>query len=353
MNGFTMKNFLFILLLCCAFPVFSQTEMLVWSDEFNNRGLPNGANWGYDIGSSGWGNREIQFYTNLARNAWQENGVLKIQAHKKGDTWTSARLLSKDRVQFTYGRLVFRAKLPAGSGTWPALWMLGSDISTAGWPACGEVDVMEHIGREPARIHCSIHSPSSFGNTTNTAIKNVATYNTEFHEYQVNWTPEKIEFSIDSALLYTYNPKVKNAESWPFNKPFFILMNIAMGGNWGSDPQYETNNLKNGIDSTLTDVAMEVDYVRLYQIIRPDMELVTLKNISVSSDTATGAVTIHRGQEDPGKGFVLDSAGHTLHTFDLAGGAPTTTLSQLPPGARFLRLESGGNVATVRLSKTP
>lgn len=348
-----MKNFLFILLLCFAHPVFSQTEMLVWSDEFNSKGLPNGANWGYDLGSSGWGNREIEFYTNLSRNARQENGVLKIQAHKTGDTWTSARLLSKDKVQFTYGRLVFRAKLPAGSGTWPALWMLGADISTAGWPACGEVDVMEHIGREPARVHSSIHTPSSFGNTSHTAIKTVNTYNTEFHEYQVNWTPEKIEFSIDSVLLYTYSPQVKNADTWPFNKPFFILMNVAMGGNWGSDPKYETNGLKNGIDSTLTDVAMEVDYVRLYQIVSPDNELVTLKNISVAANPATGGITIHRAQEDAGKGWVLDKAGHTLYTFDLAGGAPTASLNQLPQGACFLRLESGSNVATVKIPKAP
>lgn len=348
-----MKAFFSLLALILTIPGFSQTEMLVWSDEFNGSGVPDAANWGYEIGNNGWGNNEIEFYTNLSQNARQENGVLKIEARKAKNMWTSARLVSKGKVTFTYGRLVFRAKLPAGSGTWPALWMLGSDIDSAGWPACGEVDVMEHIGREPTKVHCSLHSPSSFGNTVNTAVKTVDTYNTEFHNYQVNWTPEKIEFSIDSVLLYTYNPAVKNASTWPFNKPFFIIMNIAMGGNWGSDPQFETNGLKNGIDTVLTDVTMEVDYVRLYQMVSASKEIAALDNITVSSNPSSGELNIHRALEDPGNGVVLDATGRQVFTFKLAGENQTINLQQLPKGVYFLRLECRGSVATVKISLAP
>lgn len=240
---------------------------LVWSDEFNNDGAPAPANWGYDLGNNnGWGNNELQTYTNASNNVRVENGMLVIEARKSGSNWTSGRIQSQGKQSFTYGKVVYRAKLPQGSGTWPALWMLGASISNGiSWPACGEIDVMEHVGKAAGVIHGSLHTPSSFGNTVNTGTKTISTYNSEFHDYAVLWTPDKIQFQIDDVPFYTYQPATKNDQTWPFKAPFFFIMNIAIGGNFGSDPQYETGGFKNGVDPALTLVRMEVDYIRVYQ----------------------------------------------------------------------------------------
>lgn len=183
---------LFLVLLSIGLNSYGQDcYQLVWSDEFDTPGSPDPAVWGYDLGNSGFGNREIQNYTSSTENARIENGLLIIQAKKTGDGWTSARLKSQGKKSFTYGRIEFRAKLPAGSGTWPALWMLGESISTAGWPACGEVDIMEHVGKDPGKVHASLHTPSSYGATVNTAITTVTDFSTAFHVYAVDWTQDK------------------------------------------------------------------------------------------------------------------------------------------------------------------
>jgi beta-glucanase (GH16 family) len=256
-----------ILILCILQTeiIAQQCYTLVWSDEFDTDGAPNSANWGYDLGASGWGNNEVQNYTNSLDNARVENGILTIEAKKTGTQWSSARLISAGKRTFTYGRIEFRAKLPVGSGTWPALWMLGSNIQSTPWPACGEIDIMEHVGKNHGQVHSSLHSSSSYGATVNTGITSVQNVSTDFHIYRLDWTADSMKFFVDGNLFYTYAPQTKNDQNWPFNKPFFIIMNIAMGGNWGSDPQYETNGLKNGIDPALTSAKMEIDYVRVYQ----------------------------------------------------------------------------------------
>ena len=259
-----MKLLASIFITLLTFSAFSQAGKLLWSDEFDSNGLPDTSTWKFELGAGGWGNNEVQQYTSLPANVRQENGLLVIEALKSGPEWTSARIISHDKVEFQYGRIVFRAKLPAGSGTWPALWLLGHNIFTAGWPEGGEIDVMEHVGKNPGIVHSSLHTASSFGSTVNTKTIKVDAFDTEFHEYEANWTKDKIEFRIDGKLFYTYEPLEQNSSTWPFNQPFFIIMNIAMGGNFGSDPQYETNGLKNGIDPTLTSARMEVDYVRIY-----------------------------------------------------------------------------------------
>lgn len=237
----------------------------MWNDEFNGAGKPDSTKWGYDIGDDGWGNNELQYYTDLAQNASQENGSLFIRALKSGNKWTSARLLSKNKAEFLYGRVVFRAKLPAGSGAWPALWMLGSNIQEVGWPTSGEIDIMEHVGRNPGIVQCALHSLSSYGNTVNKKETPVPTLAAQFHEYELNWSPQKLEFRVDGILFYTYEPPVLDASTWPYDKPFFLIMNIAMGGNLGSDPRLETNGLKNGIDPNLSSFVMELDWVRVYR----------------------------------------------------------------------------------------
>jgi beta-glucanase (GH16 family) len=260
-----MKTLIIVALVWFALGCAAQNDKLVWSDEFDGNGLPYPGKWGYDLGNSGFGNNEIQNYTNKTQNVRQENGVLIIEALKSGNSWTSARVVSRDKYQFTHGRVVFRAKLPAGVGTWSALWMLGANIAEASWPACGEIDVAEHRGIEQSIIYSSIHAPANYGEHVSTATHKVKSFDSEFHLYEANWKNDRVEFSIDNELFFTYKPDTLNSSTWPFDKPCYLIMNIAMGGNWASDPRFETNGLKNGIDPLLNSVRMEIDYVRIYE----------------------------------------------------------------------------------------
>jgi len=230
---------------------------LVFSDEFDVDGAPNQNNWAYDLGAGGWGNAEKQYYTNKSTNISVTGGVLKITAKKEtfnGSEYTAARIKTQGKFSFKYGRVDVRAKLPATGGTWPAIWMLGSNIGTVGWPACGEVDIMEHVGNDLGKIHASVHTPSSSGNTINTATKLVADAATAFHVYSINWSARKIEFLVDDVLYYTYNPTTKNSSTWPFDANQFIILNVAMGGTFGGN-----------IDPNFTSDTMEIDYVHVYQ----------------------------------------------------------------------------------------
>lgn len=230
---------------------------LVWADEFNTDGAPKSSNWAYDTGDGGWGNNEKEYYTTREENVVVENGLLKITAQKEnynGASYTSARLKTQGKFSFKYGKVEVKAKLPEGGGTWPAIWMLGSNITSVGWPACGEIDIMEHVGNELGKVHSTIHTPSSYGASVNTATKNVSNVSSEFHVYGMEWNAQKIQFSIDGTVFYTYNPTDKNNNTWPFDKEQFIILNVAMGGNFGGD-----------IDPEFTSGTMEVDYVRVYQ----------------------------------------------------------------------------------------
>jgi len=229
---------------------------LVWSDEFNGEGQPDTLTWTYDIGNGmdGWGNHELQYYTNENQNVYVKNGSLFIRAVKKEGQWTSARLKTQGKRNWTYGRFVFRAKLPTGKGTWPALWMLGESISKVGWPLCGEIDIMEHVGRNPSVVQSAMHTPSSFGATVNLNSTKVPTFDSEFHLYEMSWSKDKIEFFVDGKSYYTYNPAVKDDKTWPYDAPFFILVNIAMGGGLGGE-----------IDPGLESAQMEIDYIRVYE----------------------------------------------------------------------------------------
>ena len=232
-----------------------------WSEEFNIDGLPNSENWIYEIGTGcpdlcGWGNGESQYYTDRVENVKVENGLLKITAKTEsynGSNYTSARIISRDKYEFQYGRVDIRAKLPTGAGTWPALWMLGANHQSVGWPACGEVDIMEHWGHNPTVISGAIHTPDSFGDTWTKGETIVSDYSTQFHIYSINWTSEKIEFFVDDNIFYTYNPSPKTETNWPFDAPAFFILNVAMGGSWFD------------IDPNFVESTMEVDYIRVYQ----------------------------------------------------------------------------------------
>ena len=232
---------------------------LVWQDEFNQDGVPNTSNWGYNtgVGDNGWGNNESQYYTDRLDNAKVENGLLKITAKKEdyqGSQYTSARLLTAGKFDFTYGRIDVRAKLPSGGGVWPAIWMLGSSISSLGWPAAGEIDIMEYVGNNPGKISSAIHTTSSSGATINYKAVSISNETTEFHLYSMVWTADSLTFMLDDVAYYTYNPATKNPQTWPFNDKQFIILNIAMGGTLGG-----------AIDTNFNTSTMEIDFVRVYQ----------------------------------------------------------------------------------------
>ena len=235
---------------------------LVWADEFNYKGLPDSTKWAYDVGGDGWGNNEAQFYTKAdTNNAVVGNGFLSIIARKEkheNKEYTSARMVTKGKKDWSFGRVEISANLPKGRGTWPAGWMLGSNINTVGWPQCGEVDILEHVGYDPDTVVGSIHSTSynhikGTQKTKRIFIKNPYT---EFHVYACEWDTNKMVFSLDGMPYLTVMNEHKTEKEWPFNNPMYILLNVAIGGNWGGTK---------GIDESIFPVKMEVDYVRVFQ----------------------------------------------------------------------------------------
>ncbi len=237
---------------------------LVWADEFDRPGLPDSTKWAYEVGGNGWGNNELQYYTSRrAENARVEKGNLIIEARKEayqGKNYTSARLLTQGKTTWMYGRIEARAKLPKGVGTWPAVWMLGKNISTAGWPRSGEIDIMEHVGFDEGVVHGTVHT-EAYNHGKNTQKGNAVTISdvtAAFHLYAIEWTADKIDFFVDDQKYYTVQKsELGNTEAqWPFDQPFFLLLNVAVGGNWGG---------QKGVDETIWPQRMEVDYVRVYQ----------------------------------------------------------------------------------------
>jgi hypothetical protein len=232
---------------------------LIWQDEFDVDGAPDPDYWTFDIGTGngGWGNGELQYYTGLPANVKVENGTLLITARNEsyqGSNYTSGRIKTEGKFAFQYGRVDIRTKLPGGEGIWPANWMLGSNFSTIGWPACGEIDIMEYRGADPDIIHGAIHTPSSFGGTVNHATTTVANAESEFHIYSIEWDDTKIRFMVDYTEFYVYEPAVYNSSTWPFDAPCFILLNVAVGGSFGG-----------WVNNSIFPQTMEIDYVRVYQ----------------------------------------------------------------------------------------
>jgi beta-glucanase (GH16 family) len=235
----------------------------VFVDEFNYTGLPDPNKWGYDIGGSGWGNNELQYYTNQLKNAFVANGKLTITAYKEemeGRNYTSARLITKNKGDIKYGRIEVRAQLPAGLGTWPAIWMLPTDWVYGGWPSSGEIDIMEHVGYDQDVIHITTHSEKYYFkiNTQKSATKKIENASTQYHVYRLDWTPEKITGYIDNELIFTNVNEGTDYKAWPFDQRFHLLLNIAVGGDWGG---------AKGIDENVFPASMLVDYVRFYKMI--------------------------------------------------------------------------------------
>jgi len=227
---------------------------LFWSDEFNTDGEPDQTKWSYNLGNNnGWGNNELENYTSNPENVIVQNGVLKITAIKEnsnGYQYSSARIVTDQKFSFTYGKVEIRAKLPSGLGTWPALWMLGQDYATNAWPACGEMDIMEQIGRTPTTVYGTLHYPGHSGANGNQGTTQVQNTSTQFHVYGLQWSPTTVDISVDGVVFQS----VPNSPSLPFNANFFFIFNVAMGGDFGGT-----------VDPNFTSSTMQVDYVRVYR----------------------------------------------------------------------------------------
>jgi beta-glucanase (GH16 family) len=237
---------------------------LLWSDEFDRAGAPDPARWSYDVGGKGWGNHELQFYTDARReNARVENGRLIIEARREpwqGSAYTSARLVTKGKADWTYGRFEIRARLPLGRGTWPAIWMLPTvwNLGDGKWPDNGEIDIMEQVGFDPGTVHASTHSQKHQwrNNTQRTASVAVPDAGSAFHTYALEWDPEEMRIYVDDQHYFTSKKAGGDWTIWPFDRNFYIVLNLAVGGDWGG--------IK-GVDDAAFPQRMEVDYVRVYR----------------------------------------------------------------------------------------
>lgn len=233
---------------------------LVWSDEFEGEAIDL-SNWTYDLGngSGGWGNNELQTYTNSANNSFVADGKLFIVAEKVGENaYTSARLKSLDLQEFQYGRIDVRAILPKGQGIWPAIWMLGANYPDVGWPACGEIDIMELLGHLAGTVHGTAHWGIDWPNWTHQGSSTSIypeNFDEEFHVFSIDWSEDNIDFIMDDEVFFNINPSMMNGQPYPFNNPFFFILNVAVGGNWPGYPD----------ETTTFPVFMAVDYVRVYQ----------------------------------------------------------------------------------------
>ena len=232
---------------------------ITMQDEFDQDGAPNSSIWAYDIGGNGWGNNELQYYTDRSQNVAVQNGYLIITAEKENfeeASYTSARILSKGLFEQAYGRFEARIKLPWGQGIWPAFWLLGGDIDTNNWPNCGEIDIMEYRGQNPTMVLGTVHGPGYSGGESISKSYSLTNdrFDTGFHVFGIEWTPDYINYYVDDVLYNQITPEDVTGE-WVFNKPFFIIINLAVGGSFVGSPNAET----------VFPQTMLVDYVRVYQ----------------------------------------------------------------------------------------
>jgi len=233
-------------------------RVLVWSDEFLEEEI-NTSNWTYDLGGGGWGNQELQTYTSSAENSMISEGKLVILAKASGGSYTSARLKSIGLQEFQYGRIDIRAKLPVGQGLWPAIWMLGANYTSMGWPACGEIDIVELVGSNPRRVHGTVH----FGNNPSQhqsagqgiSIPFPDTFADEFHVFSIEWEESLIRWFLDDQEYFSISPSNMNGQNYPFNEEFFFILNVAVGGQWPGPPS----------ENTAFPQFMAVDYIRVFQ----------------------------------------------------------------------------------------
>jgi beta-glucanase (GH16 family) len=242
---------------------FAQSR-LVWRDEFDGpaNAAPDAKKWTYDLGAGGWGNKELQTYTDAIENAHLDGqGRLVIRALRSKDGgFTSARLKTAGKFEGKYLRVTARMKVPKGQGLWAALWMLGATFPAEQWPACGEIDIMEHIGKEPSSTYGTVHGPGYSGKNGPSGKRELARnvgFGDSFHEYSVEWRPGEISFFVDGSRFHTvHRDKLPAGTRWVFDRPFFIIVNLAVGGEWPGDPDV----------STQFPAVFEIDWIRAYRL---------------------------------------------------------------------------------------
>lgn len=330
--------------------LFSQIDVtyndLVWSDEFDSDGAVNSSNWHHQTqlpAGGNWFNGEVQHYTNQISNSFVNAGILNITAKKEPYTdqgitkqYTSARLNSK--FAFLYGRIDIRAKVPTNQGTWPALWMLGKNVNedggffdsqfgTTNWPACGEIDIMEH-GITPSQplnyVQSALHSPSSFGNTFNIGGTIANNLGSDYHVYSMNWSPNQITFLLDGVAYYTYNPAIKNASNWPFASQQYLLLNIAMGGIAGTIP------------ANYTQSSMLIDYVRVYQNTTIDTQAPTNFIASVGAISGSSVELLLNANDNSGNvSYNVNYGSQSVSTIGTSGVQKSLIINNLTPNTAY------------------
>lgn len=333
-------------------------DEIVWEEEFEEDGPVDSEKWHHQtelpLGDS-WFNGEVQHYTDRIDNTYVENGVLQLVAKKETFTdqgvtkqYTSARLNSK--FAFTYGRVEVKAKLPSGVGTWPAIWMLNKNINEIGaywyeqgygttdWPDCGEVDIMEHWGRNQNYVQSAMHTRSSFGGTVNKGGRNLPTSSTEFHVYALDWYPDRMVFSVDDVVHYTYEPQEQNQETWPFDEEQYLLLNIA---------------IEPSIDPTFTESAMEIDYVRVYQESAvSSSDMMPKPKITFSPNPTSSRLTLESPAEAVGSSLIIyDAQGRVVQSKSIESERMTLDVSHWPRGMYFLQQGKNGRKQTFTLVK--
>jgi beta-glucanase (GH16 family) len=325
-------------------------DNLVWYDEFDVDGPLDDSKWFHQTllpNGSSWFNGEIQHYTDRLENTYVENGIMYLVAKKETFTdqgvtkhYTSARLNSK--FAFTYGRVEVKAKLPTGVGTWPAIWTLGKNINeigaywyiegygTTNWPACGEIDIMEHWGTNQNYISSAMHTPSSFGGTVNHGGQVIPTASTAFHVYSLDWFPDRMVFAVDGVVHYTYKPSEQNSATWPFDKDQYLLLNVAI------EPSIAPN---------FTQSAMEVEYVRVYQESTPsNVDVAFESTITISPNPVTSKAFIKSSEKAFGSNVLIyDLQGRLLKTLVIQTTETSVDMSGWSPGV-YLFQHRGNNI---------
>ena len=338
-------------------PTNSPFDALVWSDEFDSPGAINNEKWYHQTllpNGNSWFNGEVQHYTDREDNSFVADGFLTILAKKEPFTdqghtkqYTSARLNSK--FAFTYGRVVVRATLPEGTGTWPAIWMLGKNVSEnggywaddfgdTGWPACGEIDIMEHWGDNQNYVQSAMHTPSSFGNTQNHGGVLASDVANTFHTYMLEWYPDRMEFSLDGIVYYIYEPSVYNAETWPYTEDQYILLNIAV---------------QQFIDPNFVESPMVIDYVRVYQESVLSLEEKEKKSsITLFPNPSSGKLNMHVTIDQVGvKASVYNPVGIRIDTFRLNKANMQRDISDYPSGTYIMVVEGTNGNEVMRFVK--
>lgn len=352
-----MKTLFIMLFTFSLVQVFGQGDNfeLVWSDEFNGEGPLDATKWFHQTqlpNGNSWYNGEIQHYTDRTDNSYMSAGTLKIVAKSENftdqgvtKTYTSARLNSK--FAFTYGFVSIRAKMPVGVGTWPALWTLGQNITepggfwsssmgTVSWPACGELDIIEHWGSNQNFVQSAIHTPSSFGNTQNKGGQVVPTTSSDFHIYSMDWSPERIIFSVDGVEHYTYEPSTQNDSTWPFDANQYLLLNVAVLPD---------------ISSNFTESAMEVDYVRVFQnTTLAVQEVQRTSGVLLSSNPATETLSLKvRANLIGGNFSIYNLLGQEVFSKDLQNIDTVISMSPYKSGLYIVKIRHGDTIITEKI----